>query len=448
VVHGAYALRWIIFADGSLWVSSRFGTRQLDDVVRRFILTIWNTHVFFTTYARIDGFDPAAPAPAVPDRPVMDRWVLAELADTIAVVDEGLATYDVTSATRRLEGFVDDLSNWYVRRGRRRFWRAAEDDPADKAAAFHTLHTCLTVLARLLAPFTPFLAERLWQDLVVAVVPDAADSVHLTEFPTADPAWPDPAVRAARLTGRRLVELGRQARTDAGLRIRQPLARALVAVPPGEAEGLRLVAGEVSEELNIHAVELADASSGVVDRRLRPAFRTLGPAFGPAAPAVAAALAALGPTETGTLLATVAAEGSATLTVAGAARAVTSAMYEVVEDPRVGWAVVGDGSRSVALDTALTPELEREGAARELVRAVNELRRERDLALDDRITLRVHLVPAELGDALAAAGLLDLVARESLATALEVVPHADLGAAATTVELGALGSAVLDLARR
>ena len=445
-VHGADALRWLMFADGNPWVSRRVGTQQLDDVVRRFMLTIWNTHVFFTTYARIDGFDPASSAPAVGDRPVTDRWILAELAETVDVVDRGLDGYDVSSATRRIERFVDDLSNWYVRRSRRRFWRGVDEDPADKAAAYHTLHTVLTALAQLLAPFVPFLAERLWQDLVVSVDPDAPDSVHLTDFPVADPAWRAPDIVGAMTTARRLVELGRQARTDSGHRIRQPLARALVAVPTREADGLALVAPEIAEELNLHAVEVADAATGVVDRSLRPNFRALGPAFGPDAPAVAKHLSGLDSAAAETLLATER-DGDLDIELDGRRVTLTADMYDVVEMPRTGWSVASDGSYAVALDTTLTPELEVEGAARELVRAVNEHRKSAGLDLADRIRLDVVFDPPELGERIADAGLLDTVAREVLATEIVRAETPDVRSDVAEVGLGSLGSARIGVTR-
>ena len=442
--HGADALRWLMFADGNPWVSRRVGAQQLDDVIRRFILTIWNTHVFFTTYARIDRFDPNAPAPAVATRPVTDRWILAELADVIGIVDRGLDGYDVSSATRRIERFVDDLSNWYVRRSRRRFWRGVDEDPADKAAAYHTLHTVLTTLAQVLAPFLPFLAERLWQDLVVSVDAAAPDSVHLTDFPTPGADWHDASVLEAMGTARRLVELGRQARTDSGHRIRQPLARALVAVPAREADGLPLVAEEVAEELNLHAVELADAAAGLVDRSVKPNFRALGPAFGQRAPRVAAALSALDSPATETFLA---GGDELTLVVDGDEVGLTPDMFEIVEMPRTGWSIARDGSYAVALDTELTPELEVEGAARELVRAVNEHRKAEGLELADRIRLEVDVAPGDLADRLVAAGHLAAIAREVLAD--EVASDVGLGTGPDVAEvaLGSLGTARLRISR-
>jgi isoleucyl-tRNA synthetase len=442
--HGADALRWLMFAEGNPWSSRRVGHQVLEDVVRRFLLTLWNTHVFFLTYASIDDFDPDAPAPAVADRPAIDRWVLAELADTVTAVDEGLDRYDVSSATRRLERFVDDLSNWYVRRSRRRFWRASTDGATDKAAAHHTLHTCLTTLAGLLAPFTPFLADRLWQDLVTSVRPEAPVSVHLADFPRVDPAWVDEDVRQAMGTTRRVVELGRQARNDSGVRVRQPLAAAVVSVPPSERRGLEPLLDEIAEELNIRAVRLTDGTGDLVDRRLKAAFRALGPAFGPDAPAVAAAIVALPDEEVRAVIAAHEAGGEATLEVAGRIVAITATMVEVVDTPRTGWSVAADGGTSVAIDTTITPALELEGAARELVRAINDARRTMGLELSDRIRVMLTTDPTSTAVTLRDGGHLDAVARDVLAEHLTVdgsPPSTVSTGGGDPVDLGALGTA-------
>jgi isoleucyl-tRNA synthetase len=405
---------------------------------------LWNTHVFFTTYAAIDGFDLDVPAPAVADRPASDRWVLAELAELVDTVDAGLDRYDVSTATRRLERFVDDLSNWYVRRNRRRFWKAAADDPQDKAAAYHTLHTCLTTVAQLLAPFTPFLADRLWHDLVVTQRADAPVSVHLTDFPTADEGWRDEPLRAAMATARRVVELGRQARNDAAVKVRQPLARALVTVPEAERKGLALLLDEIADELNVKEVELADGTGDLVDRSLKPNFRALGPVFQQRAPRVAEAIRTVPSGDAAAVAAALAAGGEATLEVDGETVSVTADMVEVVETPRTGWAVAAQGATSFALDTELSRELEVEGAARELIRAVNDRRKAAGLALDDRIELTVAVSPPELDAELEAGGHYDVVAREVLATAVRrEAPTGD----AARVDLGDLGHASLSVQR-
>jgi isoleucyl-tRNA synthetase len=435
--HGADALRWLMFAEGNPWVNRRVGHHLLDDIVRQFLLTLWNTHVFFLTYARIDGIDLSVVPPAVADRPATDRWVLAELADVVTTVDEALDRYDVSRATRRLEAFVDDLSNWYLRRNRRRFWKSVEDDPADKAAAYHTLHTCLTTLSGLLAPFVPFLADRLWQDLVVSQEVDAPVSVHLTDFPVVNPDWVDPGVRAAMATARRLTELGRQARQDSGVKIRQPLARALVTVPADERDGLGAVLAEVADELNIREVTLADTSADLVDRTVRPNFRALGPAFQQQAPRVADAITSLDAEAADALAKALAADGQAPVDTADGPVTVTSEMVQVVETPRTGWAVARDGGTSFALDTTLDDDLRLDGAARELVRAVNDLRKQADLALDARISVTID-VDTKLGDRLVEAGALDLLARETLATQ---VSRGTLADDDPSVDLAGLGVA-------
>jgi isoleucyl-tRNA synthetase len=441
--HGADAMRWLMLAEGNPWVSRRVGHHVLEDVVRRFVLTLWNTHVFFTTYAAIDGFELDGPAVPVAERPASDRWVLAELAGLVDAVDGALDRYDVSTATRRLERFVEDLSNWYVRRNRRRFWKAAADDPADKAAAYHTLHTCLTTVAQLLAPFTPFLADRLWHDLVVSQRPGAPVSVHLTDFPVAPDAWRDEPLREAMATARRVVELGRQARNDAAVKVRQPLARALVTVPEAERAGLGHLLDEVADELNVKQVQLADGTGELVDRSLKPNFRALGPSFQQRAPRVADAIRSLAGEAAATAAAELVDRGETTVEVDGAPLVVTAEMAEIVETPRTGWAVAAQGATSFALDTELTRALEVEGAARELIRAVNDQRKAAGLALDDRIELVVEVAPAELDEELATGGHLEVVAREVLATAVHRAPTTD----GVPVDLGELGTATIAVRR-
>lgn len=421
--HGADALRWLMFAEGNPWVSRRVGHSNLEEVTRQFLLTIWNTHVFFLTYANIDGFDLHSEAPPIDTRPLVDQWVLAELARLVDTVDTALDRYDVSTATRALERFVDDLSNWYVRRNRRRFWKSAADDPADKRAAYHTLHTCLTTLAGLLAPFTPFIAERLWQDLVVT--PDtqgaAPGSVHLSTFPVVDDRWRNEPLCDAMATTRRVVELGRQARNDSGVKVRQPLAKALVSVPLHERDHVLMFADDIADELNIVTVALNEKDSAFVERAFKPQFKMLGPAFGKDAPVVAKALQALDPATVDAMLASLDASDTAELELDGKTVQITAAMVDVVESSLTGWAYAQFGTTSFALDTTLDRPLMVAGAVREIIRAVNDLRKAQDFALADRIALGVTTTPESLRDELltdehVAALSRDVLARDIAAT--------------------------------
>jgi isoleucyl-tRNA synthetase len=388
--HGADALRWQILTDGSPWVARRVGHEPLAEVTRKFLSTLWNTHYFFATYARLEGWMPhTSAAPELGRRPVMDRWVLAELDQTVRAVDDGLAAFDAPTAGRALTRFVDDLSNWYVRRSRRRFW-ATDADPADTRAAFATLHECLTTVAELLAPFVPFVADELYEQLVVSVDGDAPDSVHLCDFPSPSAERDDQELRQVMAAARRLVELGRRARNEAGVGVRQPLPTAIVSLAAAEAEPAYArwveVSALVAEELNVKTVTVPDPQTTVVEHHLKPSYAGLGPAFGSRTPRVAAALEAA---DAERVAAELASGAAASVEVDGETVTVTTEHVEVVEEPRTGWHVAAEGGFSVALDLTVDEKLRREGHARELIRSLNELRKHHELALDERVRLRV-----------------------------------------------------------
>jgi isoleucyl-tRNA synthetase len=437
---GVDPVRWLMLTDGSPWVTRRVGHEIVDDVVRKVFLTVWNTLYFFVTYARIDGWTPAtASPPPVADRPVMDRWVLAELASLVADVDERLERYDATTAGRRIATFVDDLSNWYVRRTRRRFWAPAGSDHEDKDAAFATLHRCLVDLAGLLAPFTPFVADELWERLVRDVDPEAAASVHLSAFPAPDPAARDEDLREAMASARKVVALGRKAREDAGIGVRQPLRQALITLPAADRARWDRVAPIVAEELNVRTTVLPNGDAGTVTRRLKPNFRALGPQHGPRTPRVAEAIAGADPDA---VAAGLAASGTATVTVEGVDVEVTADQVQVIEESVTGWEVASDGGHGVALDLELDEDLVREGAAREIVRALNDLRKRRDLELDERVSLEVFATSEVVGDALSTHR--DMIAAEVLADRLDVAASAE---GMETLPLGAHGDLAVRMGR-
>ncbi|RBY77162.1 isoleucine--tRNA ligase [Geodermatophilus sp. TF02-6] len=375
--HGADAVRWFMLAGGSPWSARRIGHEILSEVVRKVLLTYWNTASFFTLYAETNGWDPAAsPAPARAERPLLDRWALATLAEVTDGVTAALEDFDTAGAGRLLAQFVDDLSNWYVRRSRRRFW---DGDPA----ALATLHEVLDGLTRLMAPFTPFITEEVWARAVAPGLVDAPDSVHLAAWPQADADARDPELVEQVALVRRLVELGRSARTKALVRTRQPLARAVVAAPGWSSLPRDLVA-EVADELNVaELMDLSAVGGDLVDVSVKVDFRAVGRRLGKQVQAVARAVAAADP---GALVVAYRA-GTASVDVDGATVPLEEGDLVVTETPREGWTVASGGGLTVALDLELTPELERAGLVREAVRLVQEARKNSGLAVSDRIEL-------------------------------------------------------------
>jgi isoleucyl-tRNA synthetase len=393
-----------MLASGSPWQARKVGHATIEEGVRKVLLTYWNTAAFLSLYGRTAGWTPSAGAPAPADRRVLDRWIRSELHRLVLDVDDALENFDTLRAGTRLAGFVDDLSNWYVRRSRRRFW---DGDPA----ALATLHECVETLARLLAPFVPFVTERVWQDIVRPVTPEAPESVHLSSWPDSDPAAVDDELTGQVALARRLVELGRAARAESKVRTRQPLARALVGARGWDDLDDELC-WHVADELNV--VELASLDSvgdALVDVSAKANFRSLGRRFGANTPAVAAAIAA----SDARALAGELQSGAATLDVAGIGQ-VDLADDDVVitETPRHGWAVAREGE-TVALDLTLTGELVRTGLAREFVRLVQEARKASGFEVTDRVELAWS---ADGETAVALREHAELVAGEVLAVAI------------------------------
>jgi len=414
--HGADAVRWFMLAGGSPWSARRVGDSTIQEVVRKTLLTYWNTVAFQALYARTGGWSPSAADPAPADRPVLDRWVLSELNRLVADVDAALESFDTQQAGRLLAAYVDDLSNWYVRRSRRRFWEA---DPA----ALATLHTVLETVTRLLAPMVPFVTERVWQDLVRPVTPDAPESVHLAPWPTAvdagagDARTADPGLGEQVALVRRLVELGRATRAGSGVKTRQPLGRALVGANGWAALGEELRA-QLAEELNVEGTgALAEAGGELLEYRAKGNFRALGKRFGKRTALVADAIAAA---DAAALAAGLRTRGAAQVTVkdeAGQDEAVEVQPDEVIvtEVPREGWAVATADGETIALDLAITPQLRQAGVARDAVRLIQDARKTSGLEVSDRITVLWHAAKPETREALRVHG--DAIAQDVLAVA-------------------------------
>jgi isoleucyl-tRNA synthetase len=381
---GADALRWFMVTSGSPWAPRRIYMEALDEVVRHFLLTLWNVYSFFVTYANAETFEPSAHHVPPRQRGLLDRWALSQLADTVREAREGLERYDATAAGRRIAAFVDDLSNWYVRRSRRRFWDpGGEDAEEGKWSAFVTLHECLVTLSRLLAPFTPFIAEELWRNLA-AEDDSAPESVHLASYPEPDPTLSDPQLDTAMRTARHIVSLGRTARNEGGVRVRQPLSRAEVHIP-GDPAPLRPLLPEIAEELNVREVVFAESAQRMARWRAKPNFRELGPRLGARVREVARSLQEDDGTMAGAL-----ARGEHVIIVDGDPISLSAQDVELFQETQTGWGVATEGGLTVALDLRITPELRREGLARELVRLVQDARKSAGLQVTDRIELAVE----------------------------------------------------------
>jgi isoleucyl-tRNA synthetase len=420
---GVDVMRW-------LYMSSRpddnilFGWHAADEARRR-LLVLWNVYKFLVDYAAPAGWTPGATDPPVAERTPMDRWILSRTAAVAADVEAALRDYDAMAATRQLDAWIEDVSTWYVRLSRKRFSRGSG---ADRASAFATLHAALVAVARVAAPILPFVSEEIYRNLVAGGDPDAPHSVHLTRCPTGELApFRDERLEAAMDIARRAVDLARTLRGSASLRVRQPLARLWLALPGGDLHELDALVALIADEVNVKSVELIGDESALVERRVKVLLPKVGRRLGSAIPAVLAA-ARDGAVE-------IRPDGS----VALAGVVLASDEVEILATPKPGTAVAHDDGLVVVIDTALTPALRAEGDARELQRAIQDLRKAAGLDLDEEVQLRVDgLDPA-------VAAFLDAVAVDTLA---RLVPDlAGDGLVISTVDLGS-GSARIALRRR
>ena len=374
--HGADAVRWYMLAAGSPWSARRVGHDALSDVVRKTLLTYWNTVSFFTLYANAASFSLLSPAhdPA-PSDVTMDKWIISELNKLIAATDEAYENFDSQAVGQSLATFIDDLSNWYVRRSRRRFWDGEKN-------ALQTLYTCLKTLTQLMSPMVPFLTEHVWQTLIRVGEPTESESVHLSDFPTHDVAAIDHKLSESVALSRRLVELGRSARAESKIKIRQPLARALVS-----ARGWNRMHPELQEhikdELNILQVdELSDESEGLVNVSVKANFRNIGARYGGDVQAIAAAISLTDPTD---LVHNLRSTGTYRLGYQEKLAELSLEDVIITETPKEGWAVASHSGESIALDLTLSPELIEAGLMREVIRTIQEERKSSGLDITDRI---------------------------------------------------------------
>lgn len=432
--YGADALRWYLLANQPPWSSIIYSERAIRDSLPEFLLRLWNVFSFFSIYAEIDGF--AGPASADGDleqlasdklasgegyRPIeqrgeLDRWLLSEVAITTEQVIQALDAYDSFAACQRLSALVDGLSNWYVRRSRSRFWGEDPRDPA-KLDAYWTLYESLTVVAKLIAPCVPFLAERLWQELVSPAKDRCVCSVHLCDYPKAQPEWVDELLSDQMQLLRQIASLGRSARMDAKLKVRQPLERIEVTLVDNRHQAWLEAHEEIlKEELNVKQIHYSSGASPYVTYQIQPNFRQLGPRLGKLLPPVKAALAKL---DGRVALDQLQQAGELILEIQGESLRLDSADIQVRLQANAGWAAAQGSRAVVALSTELTPSLIQEGWVRDLIRIVQDLRKQHGCHFTQRIRLWLASQQPEIAGMLAEHG--SLLMQETLCEQLQRV---------------------------
>jgi isoleucyl-tRNA synthetase len=393
--HGADAFRWYYFASQQPWSGYRFSVDTVGDAVRHFLLTLWNTYSFWVTYANAAGletgelpYEPKWTEGGSEEVTELDRWAVSRLQRTIAEVREQMDGFDATQAARAIADFTEELSNWYVRLSRRRFW---EGD----FAALETLRFCLGETAKMLAPFTPFIADEMYANLLFGeetglekpvaewTNPDP-DSVHLCDFPDVAEGLIDPQLEAGMDAVRRTVELGRAARAQAKVKLRQPLRKAVVVASDAEREAIERLSEVVASELNVKELDFVQSEAELVSYRVKPNYRSLGPRFGKNMPQVAAAVEALNAAAVADALERGEEVG---IQVDGKDHTLTADDVNLVMEQLEGYQVEAEAGHAVALELDLDDELRREGLAREVVRAVQEARKQAGLEVSDRIAL-------------------------------------------------------------
>jgi len=426
--HGADATRWYMYSASPPGNTRRFSANLVKEIVGKFLLTLWNSYSFFVTYANLNDFDPTAAQVPLSERSMLDRWVLAKLNSLVENVTQALESYDVTGATRPIADFVDELSNWYVRLSRRRFWNTGDaetrgrgdtetrgkDDfsapprlrvsaSGDSLAAHQTMYEVLVTLSHLLAPFTPFIADEIYRNLVCCgdgtgeantqyPIPNPP-SVHLSAWPVPKPGYADAQLVADMALAQKVVSLGRAARESANLRLRQPLAEAFVGLPGTHEAGAlaRLADNVVKEELNVKTLKTVAAGSDLVDVVIHPLPKQLGQKYGRKFPAIKAALQSLDPLA---VAAAVESGQPVTVVIENEPIAVLPDEVQVRKNPKPGLAVAEDAGYLVAVTTQLTDELRWEGYAREISRNIQELRKKSGFEISDRIRTTVQASPA------------------------------------------------------
>ncbi len=412
--HGADALRWYLYTASPPGNPRRFSSDLVGEAQRKFLLTLWNTYSFFITYANIDNFDALVPT-SEDSRSDLDRWVLSALHGLIETVTNMLDAYDCTGAARAIEQFIDELSNWYIRRSRRRFWKT--DDDKDKMAAYSTLYECLNTLSRLLAPFTPFIAEEIYRNLTTRIDPSEPESVHLASWPKSNKALIDKELNEGMRLIQRLASLGRAARSKAGLKVRQPLSELLIGLrEPTERLMIEKHETMLLEELNVKAVRIADSSEDLIGYIVKPNLSILGPRMGKTVVKLRQALEELDPESAIEIAHTV--QRGEEVRVAGFTLKANELFVEIRD--RDDTATAQDSAYTVAVSTEISEPLHQEGIVREIVHRIQSARRNANFDIADRINLRIATDDTTINTAINAYS--DYLQTETLASEFQMLP--------------------------
>lgn len=383
--YGSDPLRWYMITNASPWDNIKFDVDGIEEVRRKFFGTLYNTYSFFALYANVDGFDYSEPDVEWKERPEIDRWILSLLNSLIKDVDGFLNTYEPTRAGRAISDFVNDnLSNWYVRLNRRRFWGGGMT--TDKLSAYQTLYTCLETIAKLMAPIAPFYADRLFCDLIAATGREKVESVHLSEFPVCKEEMIDKNLEERMRMAQEVSSMVLALRRKVNIKVRQPLQTLMIPIVDAhQEESIEAVKGLILNEVNVKELKFVDNAAGILVKRIKPDFKKLGPRYGKIMKALAAAIQAMDQEEINAFEKA----GTYTLNVGGQSAVIERADVEIISEDIPGWLVANDGSLTVALDITVTDALRKEGLARELVNRIQNLRKSSGFDITDKITVTI-----------------------------------------------------------
>ena len=383
--YGSDPLRWYMITNASPWDNIKFDIDGIEEVRRKFFGTLYNTYSFFALYANVDGFDYSEPDVDWKERPEIDRWILSLLNSLVKDVDGFLDTYEPTRAGRAISDFVNDnLSNWYVRLNRRRFWGGGMT--TDKLSAYQTLYTCLETVAKLMAPIAPFYADRLFCDLIAATGREKVESVHLSEFPVCNEAMIDKDLEERMQMAQDVSSMVLALRRKVNIKVRQPLQTIMVPVVDAhQQESIEAVKALILNEVNVKELKFVDNAAGILVKKIKPDFKKLGPRYGKIMKALAAAIQAMSQDEINAFEKA----GTFTLTFEGQEAMIERADVEIISEDIPGWLVANEGRLTVALDITVTENLRKEGLARELVNRIQNLRKSSGYDITDKISVTV-----------------------------------------------------------